>query len=242
MPPIISNHVLPSTNALTIPIKYSVRYRQPTSIQSLSPQDRPREKLLARGESSLTDQELLQVIIGSGIKGADVTKLSREIYGLLTMNNGKVTIEQLNTIRGVSTATATKLVASLELASRFIKTGVRVETEDDVLPLLADIRLKKQEHFVVMTLDGANRLIDKRTISIGTLNASLVHPREVFADAVADRAAGIVVAHNHPGGSLYPSGPDIVTTKRLRAAGELLGIKLLDHIIVTATGHCIVEV
>ena len=98
------------------------------------------------------------------------------------------------------------------------------------------------EHFVVLTLDGAQRLIEKRIVTIGTLNSSLVHPREVFADAITDRAAGIVVAHNHPGGSLYPSGPDLVVTQRLLAAGELLGIKLLDHIIVTPTSHCVVEI
>jgi DNA repair protein RadC len=229
-----------NTPAVRLPSQASLL--KPSPIQSLSPQDRPREKLLARGEASLSDLELLQVIIGSGIKGADVIKLSKDIHALLILHNGKVTLEQLTGIRGISTATASKLVASLELTGRFVKTGTKVETEDDVLPLLADIRFKKQEHFVVITLDGANRLIDKRVITIGTLNASLVHPREVFADAVADRAAGIVIAHNHPGGSLEPSGPDIVTTKRLRAAGELLGIRLLDHIIVTATGHCIVEV
>ena len=211
------------------------------TIQDLAKHDRPREKMLARGERALTNAELLQVVIGSGIRGADVTQIADRILNLLESQNGRVAIEQLQAIRGVSTATATKLLASLELTGRFNHTGVRVETEDDVLPLLADIRHKKQEHFVVITLDGAQRLIEKRLITIGTLNSSLVHPREVFADAITDRAAAIVVAHNHPGGSLHPSGPDLVVTRRLRAAGELLGIKLLDHIIVTPTAHCIVE-
>jgi DNA repair protein RadC len=213
-----------------------------SAIQSLSLNDRPREKMLSRGEKHLSNDELLQVIIGSGIKGADVTVISRQILDLLELQHGKISLEQLTKIRGVSTATATKLLASLELTGRFCKTGTKINTEDDVLPLLADIRTKKQEHFVVLTLDGAQRLIEKRVVTIGTLNASLVHPREVFADAITDRAAGIVVAHNHPGGSLEPSGQDIVVTKRLRAAGELLGIKLLDHLIVTPTAHCIVEV
>lgn len=211
------------------------------TIKSLAVHERPREKLMARGERHLNNAELLQVVIGSGIRGADVTIIAEHILRLLEQQNGRASLEQLTNIRGVSTATATKLLASLELVGRFVKTGVVVETEDDVLPLLADIRYKKQEHFVVLTLDGANRLIERRTITIGTLNSSLVHPREVFADAITDRAAGIVVAHNHPGGSLEASGPDIVVTKRLRAAGELLGIKMLDHIIVTATGHCVVE-
>ena len=212
-----------------------------SAILALEVHERPREKMLAKGERVLSNRELLQVVIGSGIRGADVTEIADRILDLLERQNGKLTLGQLTKVRGVRTATATKLLASLELTSRFVKTGTIVETEDDVLPLLADIRTKKQEHFVVLTLDGANRLIEKRTITIGTLNASLVHPREVYADAITDRAAGIIVAHNHPGGSIEPSGADIVTTKRLRAAGELLGIKLLDHIIVTATAHCIVE-
>ncbi len=213
-----------------------------SAIQALEVHERPREKMLAKGERGLSNRELLQVIIGSGIKGADVTEIAEHILEMLEQQNGKLVLSQLTKIHGVSTATATKLLASLELTSRFVKTGTVVETEDDVLPLLADIRFKKQEHFVALTLDGANRLIEKRTITIGTLNASLVHPREVFADAITDRAAGIVVAHNHPGGSLEPSGADIVTTKRLKAAGELLGIRLLDHIIVTPAAHCVVEV
>lgn len=209
---------------------------------SLQPADRPREKLLAKGEAHLTNRELLQVVIGSGIAGADVTQIADSILIVMEQTNGKPTLEELTAVRGVSLATATKLLASLELTGRFNHSGRLVLDEDHVLELLADIRTKPQEHFVVLTLDGANRLIEKRIITIGTLNASLVHPREVFADAITDRAAGIIVAHNHPGGTLEPSGPDIVVTKRLRAAGELLGIRLLDHIIVTATSHSAVEI
>jgi DNA repair protein RadC len=214
--------------------------RSPISV--LRPADRPREKLLAKGEASLSNQELLQVVIGSGIAGADVTKIADDILVVMETYNGKPSLNDLMKIRGVSLATASKLVASLELTGRFNQTGKLVLDEDHVLELLADIRNKPQEHFVVLTLDGANRLIEKRIITIGTLNASLVHPREVFADAITDRAAAILVAHNHPGGTLEPSGPDIVVTKRLRAAGELLGIRLLDHVIVTPTAHHIIEV
>ncbi len=207
------------------------------SIQLLEKRDRPREKLLAKGERGLSNAELLQVIIGSGIKGADVTMISGQILRLLELQHGKLKLEQLVAIRGVSTATASKLLASLELTGRFVMTGMRILDDNDALPMLADIRLKKQEHFVVITLDGANRLIEKRVVTVGTVNASLVHPREVFADAITDRAASIIVAHNHPGGSLTPSQPDIEVTERLRAAGKLLGIQLFDHIIVTADSH-----
>lgn len=229
-----------SAAAVAAPAKIS-RFKAAPSIKDLAVHERPREKMLAKGQQHLSNRELLQVFIGSGIKGADVTAIAEQVLSLLERYHCKPTLEQLLSIKGISTATATKLLASLELTGRLNYSGVKIETEDDVLPLLADIRFKKQEHFVVLTLDGANRLIEKRIVTIGTLNASLVHPREVFADAITDRAAGIVVAHNHPGGSLEASGPDLVVTKRLQAAGELLGIKLLDHIIVTATGHSVVE-
>lgn len=210
-------------------------------IKDLAKAERPREKMLSRGHHNLTNKELLQVVVGSGTRGADVTQISHDILTVMEAHNGKPALTDLKKIRGVSDATATKLVASLELTSRFNHTGKRIIDEDDVVSLLEDIRYKKQEHFVVFTLDGAQRLIERRIISIGTINASLVHPREVFAEAVTDRAAGIVVAHNHPGGSLEASGPDLLVTRRLRAAGELLGIKLLDHIIVTPEGQTTVE-
>ncbi len=210
-------------------------------IKDLAVNERPREKMLAKGQRNLSNLELLQVVIGSGIRGADVTQISQDIEKLLVGQHGKLELEQLTSIRGVSTATATKLLASLELTSRFVKTGITIVDDNDVLPLLTDIRYKKQEHFMVITLDGANRVIERRIITVGTINASLVHPREVFADAITDRAASIVVAHNHPGGSLEPSQPDLAVTKRLRDAGKLLGIQLFDHIIVTADSHVSID-
>lgn len=210
-------------------------------IKNLAVHERPREKMMAKGQRNLTNVELLQVVIGSGIRGADVTQIAQTILGLLEKQHGKLTMTQLTAVRGVSTATAAKLLASLELTGRFVKTGIRITDDNDVVPLLADIRYKKQENFMVITLDGANRVIERRIITVGTINASLVHPREVFADAITDRAASIIVAHNHPGGSLEPSQPDIAVTKRLREAGQLLGIQLFDHIIVTADSHISVE-
>ena len=111
-----------------------------------------------------------------------------------------------------------------------------IDSPDKAADQLADIRDKKQEYFVCLTLDGANRLITKRIITIGTLTSSLVHPREVFAEAITDRAASIIIAHNHPSGNLQPSDADRAVTERLREAGELLGINLVDHIIITRDG------
>ena len=203
------------------------------SIKDIAKEDRPREKLLSRGVSVLSSEELLQVIIGSGIKDFDLMKISKELLKLLETHNGKLTLADITSIRGISTATAAKLLASLEVASRFTKTGTKIQTINDVAMILADIRSKKQEHFVLLTLDGADKLIDRHIVSIGTVNASLIHPRDIFTLALNDNAASILVAHNHPGGNLVPSQADIEVTKRLKDAGKLLGIALQNHLIIT---------
>lgn len=195
--------------------------------------DRPREKLIASGAKKLSNVELLQVIIGSGVKGADVTQISKKINKLLDVQGYSLTIEQLTSIKGVSDATASKLVALFELSSRKLKTETTITGTDDAAKLVPELREAKQEHLVVLSLDGANRLIAKRTVSIGTLNASLVHPREVFADPITDRAASIILIHNHPSGELRPSDQDVIITTLLIDAGNLLGIEITSHIIIT---------
>lgn len=205
-----------------------------SSIKDIAKEDRPREKLLARGVSVLSSEELLQVIIGSGVKGFDVVKISKALLKLLEETNGKPTLDEIGEVKGVSVATATKLLASLEVASRFTKTGTKIRSIEDVAMILSDIRTKKQEHFVLLTLDGADCLIDRHVISIGTVNASLIHPRDIFAQALADNAASIIIAHNHPGGSLIPSAADIEVTKRLQEVGKLIGVNLQSHAIITS--------
>ncbi len=209
-----------------------------TKITDRRKEDRPREKLARYGAEKLSDLELIMAIIGSGNAQADVTKISRDVLKLLKSDR-ELALKKVRSIVGVGEAKATELVASFELARRYLLESDRsvIDSPEKAVEQLADIRDKKQEYFVCLTLDGANRLIAKRIITIGTLTASLVHPREVFADAITDRAASIIVAHNHPSGSLDPSAADLEVTERLKDAGKLLGINLLDHIIVTATSH-----
>lgn len=197
--------------------------------------DRPREKLEKYGAGKLSDLELLMAIIGSGNAQADVTKIARDVLKLLKQYGGGIPYHSLSEVGGIGKAKATEIIAAFELAGRYL-----VDSEQPIInslevaaAQLTDIRDKKQEYFVCMTLDGANRLIAKRVITIGTLTSSLVHPREVFADAIADRAASIIVAHNHPSGNLKPSEADNEVTRRLRDSAKLLGINLADHIIVT---------
>ena len=197
---------------------------------------RPREKLQARGAEALSDYELLMAIIGSGTQYADVTKLAREVQKLLKEKGSELAYEDLLNVKSLGPAKATNIMAGFELWRRQFEVSERpiIDSPEKAVEQLSDIRDKKQEYFVCLTLDGANRLIAKRIITIGTLTASLVHPREVFAEAITDRAASIIVAHNHPSGNLEPSDADTLITERLREAGSLLGVPLVDHIIVSS--------
>lgn len=206
-----------------------------TKIKNIQKSDRPREKLFAKGAVALSDFELLQALIGSGNKQADVGKIAKETLKLFRESGANITYQQLKQVIGLGSARITAILAALELSKRYLIDCEQpiIDSPEKAVEQLADIRDKKQEHFVVMTLDGANRLIAKRTITIGTLTSSLVHPREVFADAITDRAASIIVAHNHPSGNIEISQADINVTNRLRDTGMLLGINLIEHIIVT---------
>jgi len=200
---------------------------------------RPREKLQTKGATALSDYELLMAIIGSGTAQADVTKVAREVQKLLKEKGSELTYDDLLSIKSLGPAKATQIMAAFELWRRQFEVSERpiIDSPEAVVAQLADIRDKKQEYFVCLTLDGANRLIAKRIITIGTLTSSLVHPREVFADAITDRAASIIVAHNHPSGALLPSDADMEVTERMRKAGQLLGVSLVDHLIVTPASH-----
>jgi DNA repair protein RadC len=200
---------------------------------------RPREKLQARGAEALSDYELLMAIIGSGTQYADVSKLAREVQKLLKEKGSELAYEDLLNVKSLGPAKATNIMAGFELWRRQFEVSERpiIDSPEKAVEQLSDIRDKKQEYFVCLTLDGANRLIAKRIITIGTLTSSLVHPREVFAEAITDRAASIIVAHNHPSGTLTASSADSEVTQRIEEAGVVLGIKLVDHLIVSSSGH-----
>lgn len=200
---------------------------------------RPREKLQRRGVGSLSDYELIMAIVGSGNAVADVTQISREVLRVIKQRGSDLKYDDLIGIKALGPAKAAQLMASYELWHRRFEVPDRpiINSITDAVAQLVDIRTKKQEYFVSLSLDGANRLIQRRIVSVGTLNASLVHPREVFADIITDRAAGIIVAHNHPSGTIEPSPEDIETTKRLRDVAKLLGIGFYDHLIVTADDY-----
>jgi DNA repair protein RadC len=202
--------------------------------------DRPRERIRRLGPRALSDQELIAAIIGRGIPGMDVLAVAGEVAKELAKGRDCLTYEKMESIHGVGHVKAAQISACFELSRRYPEKDPgniqRVTRPEDVLPLLDGLSLKKQEHFICITLNGAGEVIGNRTITVGLLNHSLVHPREVFADAITDRAASIICVHNHPSGTLEPSSQDLEVTKQLTDAGGILGIRVLDHLIVTKTG------
>ncbi|MBP5286815.1 MAG: DNA repair protein RadC [Elusimicrobiales bacterium] len=206
-----------------------------TAIADMPVIERPREKMLRYGPGKLTETELLSIIIGTGTRNMGVMALA----GSIINHFGKAGLPvagcaDLSIYNGTGPARACRIAAIFELGRRFLqakKNSIYLKPED-IWVQMRDIRDAKKEHFVTFYLDTRNQEIKREIISIGTLNLSLVHPREVFEPAVKNLAAGIIVAHNHPSGCPDPSEEDISSTRRLVQAGKLLGINLIDHIIV----------
>ena len=208
------------------------------TIKELPEHSRPREKLRERGAAALTDEELIAAIIGMGTAKIDVRTMARQVVDLIRKHRDGLTLDHLLSVPGMGLAKSGQVLSCFELGRRhLIKETMKLERAADVLPLVADIVSKSQEHFVCLTLNGANELIEKRIITIGLLDRSQVHPREVFADVIADRAAAVIFAHNHPSGDLQPSKADLTTQDQLVQAAKILGIRVLDHIIVSRKGY-----
>lgn len=203
--------------------------------------DRPREKIVGKGVVSLSDTELIEAIIGRGVRNNGVREIARDISALIKQNPRVVDYAALLEIKGIGPSKAAQILACFELGRRYFREPdgrAKIQRPDDILPLVKEYRNKLQEYFLCLTLNGAGEVIEIRPITVGLLNHSLVHPREVFADAIMDRAASIICVHNHPSGSLEPSSQDIAITRQVQESGNLLGIQLLDHIIITKTGFC----
>ena len=201
-------------------------------IQDLPDCDRPREKMMRKGATALSDQELLAVLIGSGTRGHDVLTMAAKLLQVIDGAWPRAGLNELCAVDGVGAAKASLIVAAMEFARRRIQPhGLKISFPPDVYPLIRHVADRRQEHFLCISLNGANEVIAIRTVSVGLVNRALVHPREVFADPITDRASAVIVAHNHPSGNLAPSQDDLAVTVQLKAAGKTLGIRLLDHLI-----------
>lgn len=200
--------------------------------------ERPREKILRDGAHKLTDAELLTVIIGSGTSKNGVATIAAKLLSLLDREGNFLSAEELEKIKGVGRAKAALLLATMELARRKLCPQSRkISKPADIVPLIAHYNDRIQEHFFTISLNGAHEVIAVRVVSVGLVNRTIVHPREVFADPLTDRAAALIVAHNHPSGNVEPSQEDLEITTRLRNAGEMLGIQVLDHIVFSSAGY-----
>lgn len=200
--------------------------------------ERPREKLCLKGKEALSDQELLAILLGKGSKKHDVLTLAQKLIAVIDKKGIDVTIDDLVDFDGVGKAKAAIILAAFEFVRRRIKKdGITFEKPSDVVPLLRHYADRKQEHFLCVSLNGANEILNTRVVTIGLADRSHVHPREVFADVLVDRASAIILAHNHPSGSLEPSEEDIAVTKQIAHAGQILGIAVLDHIIFNQREH-----
>ena len=210
----------------------------PKAIKDMPEHERPREKLRERGAAALTDEELVAAILGAGTAGVDVRTIARQVASLIREHRAGLTLAHLLSVPGVGLAKAAQILSAFELARRhLIRETVRITVAADVLPLLTDIASKQQEYFVCISLNGANEVIEKRIVTIGLLDHSPIHPREVYADVIADRAAAVIFAHNHPSGDVQPSDADLRTHEQLTEAGKLLGLRVVDHVIVARKGY-----
>lgn len=201
--------------------------------------DKPntRELLLKLGEESLRDYELIMILLGTGTKTKTVEQLAKSVLEIIQKNSGKNLKEKLLKINGMGKSKTALICAALELGKRYNSfNGIKIKQPEDLIPLVQHYALQNQEHLILVTLNGSHEIIQIKLISIGTLNRSLIHPREIFSEAIKDRAAGIIICHNHPSGSLLPSDNDIEVTQRLKSVSEIIGIPLLDHIILSQKG------
>ncbi len=207
-----------------------------SKIKDLPKIEQPREKLEKYGPERLSNSELLAILLRTGSEGVNVVELAQRILRKFSTTGIAIApVDELKNTFGLGPAKACEIVACFELGRRLLqnKKSVLLLSPKDVWEELKDIRDHKKEHFIIFFLDARNQEIKREIISIGSLTANLVHPREVFEPAVRHLAAQVIVAHNHPAGTLEPSQEDKNLTHRLFEAGKLLGIELIDHIIVT---------
>ncbi|HQB76282.1 MAG TPA: DNA repair protein RadC [bacterium] len=208
------------------------------TIHDLPKDERPRERLVKFGEQALSAQELLQLILGRGVAGESVAVTAQKLlaqFGSL-QKLAEASIEELSFIKGIGLAKAAQIKAAFEIGRRLSTQTPSYKskelTDPEKVYRLIKSKLKDyhKEHFYIIALNSRNQSIAE--VSVGSLNASIVHPREVFAEAIKNKAASVVFAHNHPSGDPEPSEDDLVLTKRLVESGKILGIEVFDHIIV----------
>ena len=201
-------------------------------------EERPREKMELRGSSALSDSELLAIILNTGIQGKNVNELARDLLCLLDKNKEIPSVKEISSLTGIGFSKACTIAAMLEFGRRrYGSFSVRINKPVDIYSLVRHYADRKQEKFISLSLSGAHEVLAVRIVTIGLVNKTIVHPREVFADIIQDRAAAFCVAHNHPSGHLGCSAEDLEITERLLSSAKILGLNFLDHVIFSQTGY-----
>lgn len=217
------------------------------TIHDLPKEERPRERLINLGEQALSISELLQLILGRGIAGESVTVTAQKLlshFGSL-QKLSEASIEELSSIKGIGPAKAAQIKAVFEISRRVYTQTPSYKSKELVSPekvfkfMRSRIKDYNKEHFFMIALNSRNWTINE--VSIGTLDSTLVHPREVFSEAIKNKAASVMFVHNHPSGDTEPSEEDLVTTKKLVDSGKILGIKIIDHIIIAKSSFLSIQ-
>lgn len=197
-----------------------------------------RELTLQKGLSFPSDEELIMLILGSGTKEMPIAKLAKKIISVINSSNKEELVKKLEEIKGIGSSRALAVAAAIELGNRRNKhCNAKINTPKDLIPYVQHFALEQKEHFICASMNGAHELINLRVSSIGTINKTLVHPREIFAEPVAEHASAVICCHNHPCGSCLPSDADEASTEVLTTAADILGISFLDHIIITKDSY-----
>ncbi len=209
-------------------------------IKDISPENRPRERLQLQGPSSLSNAELLALILKSGTNRENILEICKKLISKYSLDGlAQTTLQELTQEHGIGKAKACQIIALFELYKRtknLQKEKVQIKSAQDIANIyLPKLQPLNKEQFVVVYLDARNRIISDETITVGTVSASIIHPREVFHGAIKNLASAIIVIHNHPSGDPTPSKEDLEVTEKLWQTGELLGIKLVDHLIIGKT-------
>ncbi len=210
-------------------------------IKDLPKIERPREKLISKGSENLKDEELLAILLGTGTSDKNVIEVARQVLNKYSKKRLlKLTYSDLSKIKGIGSAKACVILAATELTKRALKVGEEtlplIRSTKDVIAQAVYLRDRTREHLMAIYLNARNEMVwKKQSVFIGTLNANLVHPREIFAEALNKNAASVILVHNHPSGDPEPSQDDLEITKRIKEAGKIMGIDVLDHIIITKT-------
>ena len=210
-------------------------------VRDLPADERPRERLLAEGAASLSNTELLAVLLRTGVKDDSVLRVAEKVLALYKERGlaaiTQMSAKELSSIKGVGMAKAATILAAVELGRRLALKAAEARTvvhgpADAASYVMPRFRFERREHFAVLLLNAKNHILALKTISVGTLTSSVVHPREVFQAAIEQSAASVILVHNHPSGDPAPSGEDIAVTRRMVEAGEIMDIPVLDHVIV----------